>query len=79
MTGLVVILFEEDESFELIPGTMRGIVVMDLLGGFKGLKSDADFFEKGVWDIYIYFFRYRWTDIRSLGALEGFLFPGLAK
>lgn len=53
MTGLVVILFE-DESFELIPGTMRGIVVVDLLGGFKGLKSDAGFFEKGVWEIYFF-------------------------
>lgn len=79
MTGLVVILFEEDESFELIPGTMRGIAVVDLLGRFKGSKSDTGFFEKGVWDIFC-FSVIDGTDIGNLkGALEGFLFSGLAK
>lgn len=40
----MVILFEEDESFELRPGTTRGIVV-DSLEGVQGL-------EKEVWSFF---------------------------
>lgn len=59
-------LFEEDESFELIPGTMRGMVG----SGF----SRSRFLLKREFGVY--FFSLSMDEHRKSGALEGFLFSG---